>query len=190
VAANSVKDLISLALARPGELNFGSAGTGSSNHLAGELFKSMAGVSMVHIPYKGGGPALNDLIAGQVQLMFATASEVIPHLKSGRLRALAVTSAQPSSLVPHLPTVAASGLPGYQALSVVGTFAPAKTPAAIINRLNQEIVRFLRTTEAKEKFSNVAIETVGSSPEEFSATIKSEMARMGKVIKDAGIKAD
>jgi tripartite-type tricarboxylate transporter receptor subunit TctC len=190
VPAHTVQGLIALAKARPGELNFSSPGTGSTNHLAAELFKAMAGVSMVHIPYKGGGPAFNDLIAGQVQLMFATASEATAHLKSGRLRALAVASAQPSPLAPDLPTVAASGLPGFVSLSIVGAYAPVKTPASVITLLNQEIVRYLRTAEAKEKFAKAGIETVASSPDELGATVKAEIARMGKVIRDIGLRAD
>ena len=190
VPATSVKGLIALAKARPGELNFSSPGTGSTNHLAAELFKSMAGISMVHIPYKGGGPAFNDLIAGHVQLMFATASEATAHLKTGRLRALAVGSAQPSALAPELPTVSASGLPGFVAASNVGAYVPAKTPAAIISLLNQEMVRYLRTAEAKDKFAKAGIETVASTPDELGAAIKAEIARLGRVIKDIGLRAD
>ncbi len=187
---NSVKELIALARARPGELNYGSGGTGATTHLAVELFKAMAGVNMVRIPYKGNGPALIDLMAGRVQVMFATAGSVTPHIRSGRLKALAVTSAQPSALAPGLPTVAASGLPGYESNSIYGIFAPAKTPAAIVTQLNQEIVRVLSRTEVKEKFLNSGVETVGSSPEEFAAAIRSDMARMAKVIKDAGIRGE
>ena len=186
----SVKELIALAKARPGELNYGSASRGSASHLAPELFKVMAGVHIVQVSYKGGGPALIDLIAGQVQLMFGSATSVAPHLRSGRLRALAITSAQPSALLPDLPTIAASGLPGYEAVSIYGMFAPANTSATIINQLNQEIVRVLNTPNAKEKFFSVGVETVGSSPEQLAAAIKTDMARMGKVIKDASIRAD
>jgi tripartite-type tricarboxylate transporter receptor subunit TctC len=187
---SSVKDLIALARARPGELNYGSGGTGSTAHLAAELFKAMAGVDIVRIPYKGTGPALNDLIAGRVRVMFATAGAVTPHVRSGRLKALAVTSAQPSVLAPDLPTVAASGLPGYELISVYGIFAPVKTPAAIVKQLNQEIVRILGRADVKERFLNNGMETVGSSPEELAAMRTSDMARMGKVIKDAGIRED
>ncbi len=186
----SVKELIALAKAKPGELNYASGLTGSSSHLAAELFSSMAGVNIVRIPYKGIGPALTALIGGQVQLSFANASAVTPHIKSGKLRALAVTSPQPSVLFPGLPTVAASGLPGYESASIFGMFAPAKTPATLINRLNQETVRVLNRADMKERFFNVGVETVGSSPEDFAATMKSEMTRMGKVIKHAGIRAE
>jgi tripartite-type tricarboxylate transporter receptor subunit TctC len=150
----------------------------------------MAGVNIVHVPYKGAGPALNALIGGQTQLMFASASSAAPHVKSGTLRALAVTSLEPSALVPGLPSVAASGVPGYDSVGIYGVFAPAKSPSAIINRLNQEIVRFLKTAEARERFFKSGVEAVSSSPQEFAATIKSEMARMGKVIKDAGIRLE
>lgn len=190
VAAKSVKELIALAKARPGELNYAGASVGSSAHLSAELFKAMAGVDMVAIHYKGGGPSLNALIAGEVQLIFSPAGSVIPYLKTGRLRALAVTSAVPSAMFPELPTVAASGLPGYEAVTIVGMFAPAGTPAAIINLLNREIVQALKRAEVKEKFSNLGVETVGSSPEQFAAKMKSEMVKWGKVIKNAGIRAD
>ena len=186
----SVKELIAFAKARPGALNYGSGGTGATTHLAVELFKAMAKVNIVRINYKGNAPAIHDLLAGQVQLMFATASLAAPHIRSGRLRALAVTSAQPSALAPGLPTVAASGLPGYESISIYGIFAPAKTPATIITRLNQEMVRILNKADVKEKFLNSGVEPVGSSPEEFAATIKSDMVRMGKVIKDAGIRGE
>ncbi|MBI3069160.1 MAG: tripartite tricarboxylate transporter substrate binding protein [Betaproteobacteria bacterium] len=188
--AKSVKELIALAKARPGELNYGSGATGATPHLAAELFKTMAGVDIVRINYKSTGQALNDLIAGQVQLMFSSAAAGLMHVKSGRLRALAVTSAQPSALFPGMPTVAAAGLPGYESASIFAVFAPAKTPAALIHRLNQEIVRVLNGADAREKLLNSGLEAVGSSPEEFAATMKSEMARWGKVIKDAGIRPD
>jgi len=186
----SVKELIALAKARPGELNYGSAAIGSPQNLGVELFKAMAGVNIVHVPYKGDAPAITALISGEVQLVFTDAGLVAPHVKSGKLRGLAVSSAEPSELAPGLPTVAASGLPDYEATAMTGIFAPGKTPRAIIDRLNQEIVRFIKRTEVKEKFFNAGADTVGSSPEQFAATIKSEIARMGKVIKDAGIKAD
>ena len=183
----SVKDLIALAKARPGELNYGSGSTGASNHLAAELFNAMAGVNMVRIPYKGGGPAVLGLIGGQVQLMFATAASVAPHIKSARLRAVAITSAEPSALFPGLPTVAATGLPGYSAETLYGVFAPANTPAAIVDRLNQEIARALGRAEVKERLFSLGIEAVGNSPQAFAAVIKSDMAKWGKVIKNAGI---
>jgi tripartite-type tricarboxylate transporter receptor subunit TctC len=187
VAANSVKELIALAKAKPGALNYASGGTGSSAHLAGELFKALAGVNLVQIPYKSNGAAINDLIGGQVQVMFATAGSAGPNVKSGKLRALAVTGLQPSPIMPGLPTVAASGVPGYEAESVTVVLAPAKTPATLVSRLNQEIVRVLNRADVKERFFNLGLETVGSTPAQLSATMKSEIARLGKVIKEAGI---
>jgi tripartite-type tricarboxylate transporter receptor subunit TctC len=186
----SVRGLITLAKARPAQLNYASGATGSSNHLAAELFKHIAGIDIVRIPYKGSAQALKDVIGGQVQVMFATAGSMAPHVKSGRLKALAVTSAQPSVFVPDLPTMAAAGVPGYQSVTITGMFAPVGTPAAVVHLLNQECVRFLRTAEAREKFLNAGLEPVGSSPEQFAAEIKSEIAQMGKVIKAAGIKGD
>ncbi len=190
VPANSVQELIALAKSRPGELNYSSGSTGSTSHLAAELFKVMAGVNIVRIPYKGSGPALTSLISGQVQVMFASAGGVVPHLKSGRLKSLAVTSARPSALFPDMPTVASSGLPGYESSSVAAVFAPAKTPATIINRLNQEMVRFLRAPEATQRLLSSGVEPVASSPAQLAATMKSDIAKMGKVIKDAGIREE
>jgi len=184
---NSVKQLIALAKANPGALNYGTSGVGSANHLAGELFKAMAGVNVVHIAYRANITALTDLIAGQLQLAFPTAPAVAPYIRSGKLRALAVASTKPSALVPDLPTVAASGLPGYESEVTLAAFAPAKTSEAIVSRLNQEIGRFLSGADVKARLFNIGTEVAGSSPEQLSATMKSEMARMGKVIKDAGI---
>jgi len=183
----SVQDLIALARAKPGQLSYGSGGTGSSTQLAVELFKSMAKVDILRIPYKGNAPALNDLVGGQVQLMFATAGSVSPHIRSGRLRAIAVTSAEPSILAPGLPTVASAGLPGYESISIYGVFAPARTPQSIISQLNQAIVAVLKMPEVRERFFNAGVETVGSTPEQYAATIRADIARMSKVIKDAGI---
>jgi tripartite-type tricarboxylate transporter receptor subunit TctC len=184
----TTRELISFAKARPGQLNYGSSSTGSGNHVAAELFKSMAGVDIVRVNYKSGGQAVNDLLAGQVHLMFPAAGSVMPHVKSGKARALAVTSARPSPLVPGLPTLAASGLPTYESSSIAGLFAPAGTPAAIINRLNQEVVKALQRPEVKERLFKAGIEAVGGSPAEFASKIKSEMTRLEKVIKDAGLR--
>lgn len=186
----SVKELIALVKARPGSFNYASGGAGSGGHLAGELFKSMAGVSIQRVPYKGIGLAINDLISGRVQLAFPGAGGVAPHIKSGKLRALAVTGSKPSELLPGLPTIAESGVPGYESVVVNAIFAPARTPAVIINRLNLEIVRYIKTAEAKEKFLNVGSEPVGSTVEELATTRKFELARMSVVIKGAGIRAD
>ena len=187
--AKSVKELIALARGKPGELNFATSGTGNSVHIAGELFKSMTRTDIVRVNYKGASQALTDLASGQTQLMFAVPGSVLPHVKSGRLRALAVTSANPTPLAPGLPTVAAT-VPGYESVSYLAIFAPAGTPAPIVTRLNQEIVRVLNRPEVKEKFLATGIETVGSPPESLAALIKGEVARMGKVIKAAGIRAD
>ena len=184
----NVKELIALAKAKPGALNYATAGTGSSTHLAAELFKAMANINIVRINYKGPGAAITDLLSGQVQIMIATAASVAPHIKSGKLRAVAVGSAKPSALAPGLTTIAASGLPGYQAESPFGIFAPAKTPAPVIHRLNQEIVRVLQRAEVKERLFNSGIEPVASSPEQLTALIKADIARLGKVIRDNNIR--
>lgn len=186
----SVRELILLAKARPGELNYASSASGASNHLAAELFKFMAGINIVQIPYKDGSRASIDLMSGQVQMTFGNAGFSIPHVRAGRLRALAVTSAQPSLLVPDVPTVAASGLPGYEWGSMFVMFAPAKTPEAIVNRLNQETVRVLKQADVKEAFFKAGTEAVGSTPQQLDATMKSEIARLAKLIKHAGIRAD
>jgi tripartite-type tricarboxylate transporter receptor subunit TctC len=186
----SVKELIALAKSRPGELNYGASTIGSSNHLSVELFKSMAGVNIVHVNYKGGNVMINGLLGGEVQLLIASGSALMPYATAGRLKALAVTSPQPSALAPGLPTIAASGLPGYEFVSVDGLFAPSKTPSAIINRLNQEVVRFLNTPKVKEQLFSAGSEAVGSSPEEFAAAVKAEMTRLGKLVKTLGLKVD
>ena len=190
LSVRSVKELIALARARPGELNYGSSGTGSTNHLAAEMFKAMARVKIERVNYKGSGFALTALLAGEIQIIFNTAGVVTVHLKSGRLKALAVTSAAPSSLTPGVPTLAASGLAGYEAVTVNGLLAPPKTPSTIINRLNQETVRYLSQPDVRQKVLSAGVEVVAGSPEAFAAIIKSEMASMGRVIKDAGIRTN
>ena len=186
----SVKELIVLGKARPGEVNFAAGGTGSSSHLAGELFKAMAGIDMVRISYRGTGPAVNAVVAGEVLVMFPSAGSATSHVKSGRLRGVAVTSARPSALAPGLPTVAAAGLPDYESGAFLGIWAPAKTPAALINRLNADIVRVLSQSVVKEKLLNAGIEVVGSSPEDFAAIIKSDITKMGRIIRDGGIREE
>lgn len=188
--ARSVAELIALVRSRPGELNYSSGAAGGVNHLSPELFKAMAGVNITRIAYKGAVAALNDLIAGQVQLMFPAVASGMPHVKSGRLMALAVTSAQPTALAPGLPTVAASGLPGYESTLILGVLAPAKTPVTVVSRLNQEIVQVLYREEVKERFFNAGIEVVASTPEQLAASVKSGMAKWGKLIRDAGIRGD
>ena len=189
VPATSVKELIALARARPGQLNYATGGTGSSNHLAAELFNAMARVKIVRISYKGSGPAVNDMISGQVHVMFPTTAAALPHVKTGRLRALAVTSLQPSPLAPGLPTVADSGLPGYESIVIYGLFAPAKTPAPVIDRLHAELVKFRQSGGAADKLLPAGVEVVGSAPAELAAAMKSEMTRIGKLIKDANLRA-
>lgn len=183
----SVKELIALAKSRPGELNYAAGAVGSSLHLSGELFKAMAGVNIVAVPYKGGGPSVLGVLGGHVEMIAAPSSIVMRYVRSGKLRGLAVGSAQRSVLVPDLPTVAAAGVPGYEAASAIGVLAPGKTPAAIVNLLNREIVRLLQGADFKEKFLKAGMDTVGSSPEALAAVIKSDMSRMGKLIEDAGI---
>jgi tripartite-type tricarboxylate transporter receptor subunit TctC len=186
VAANSVKELIALAKAKPGTLNYSSGNAGSLSQLAMELFKSMAGVNIVRIPYKGAGPALNAVAAGETQVMIANI-DALPNVQAGRMKALAVTSAKPSILLPNLPTVAASGLPGYEMVGMLGMLTTAKTPVAIINQLNREVVSILKQPETKERLLTFGTEPVGSSPSAFAAEIKSELQRMRTLIKVAGI---
>lgn len=185
----SVRELIALAKARPGALNYGSSTVGAPTHLAAELFKSMTGVNIVRISYKGNGPAINALVAGEVPLMFTAAGSVTPHIESGRLKALAVASAQPTPLAPGLPTVAAT-VPGYVAASTYGLLAPAGTPAAIINRLNAELVKFINAPGTKERLFRAGVDTVGSTPQQFAATIEHDLKVWGKVIREAGIRAE
>jgi tripartite-type tricarboxylate transporter receptor subunit TctC len=190
IAVHSVQELIQHARTYPGKLSYASGGAGSTTHLAAELFKSMAKLDIVWVPYKGNSPALIDLAAGRVQLMFGTASSVAPYVKSGRLKAIAVTSTEPSVLAPGLPTVAAAGLPGYESGSIYGVFAPARTPRGIVDRLNAAIVAMLQTPAVKDRFLASGVETVGSTPERFAEVIRTDTARMSKVIKDAGIRVD
>lgn len=189
--ARSVKELIALARARPGGLNFATGAAGTINHLAAEMFKVMAKVNIVRISYKGQGGALADLVAGQVQLMFVPAVAASPHVKSGRLIALAVTSAKPSPLLPGLPTVAeAGGLPGYELVSVNGVFAPAKTSATIVKRVSAEINKLFASSEVREQFASSGVEAVGGTPEEFAAAMKAQTATVTKVVKEGGIRAE
>ena len=188
VPAKSINDLVQLAKARPGQLNFASSGNGTIAHLAAELLNSMARIKIEHIPYKGTGPALTDLLGGQVQVMFNSAVSMLPQVRAGRLRALAVTSAKRSPAMPELPTVAESGLPGYEASSWYGVLAPARTPRAIVDKLNGEIVKIIRQPDLRERLAADGADPAGSSPEEFAAYIKSELARWAKVVKEANIR--
>ena len=186
----SIKELIALAKARPGELNFSSSVIGGSVQLATGLFKSMAGIKIVEVPYKGGQAGTTATVAGEVQATINDVALVVPFMKTGKLRGLAVTSITPSLVAPELPTVAASGLPGYEYVGATNILAPGKAPAAIINRLNREVVRVLTRPEVKEQFLVRGEEIVADSSEHFAATIKSESAKWGKVIKEAGIRAE
>ncbi len=188
--AKTVKELIALAKAKPGQLNYGSTQVGSAAHLAAELFKSTAGVNIVWVPYKSMGAAVVDLLSSQLQVMMSTPSAITPHIAAGKLRALAIATAQPSALMPGLTTVAAAGLPGYEAVSITGVFAPAHTPAIVINRLNGEIVRLLRTEETKGQLFKTGAEAVGSTPQELEAWVTSDIAKFGKVIRDSGMKVN
>jgi len=188
--AKSVKELIALAKAKPGSLNYSSAGNGTSNHLAGELFKSMTGTFMVHIPYKGSAPALNDLIAGQVQLMYDLVLTAAPHVKSGAVRALAVTGRERSAALPGVPTVAESGVPGYEVTAWFGFFAPAGTPVAVVNTLNAETVRAMRLQDLRDRLGSQGAEPVTSTPEQFSGYVKDELTKWTRVVKASGMKAD
>jgi len=190
VPANSVAELIAYAKANPGKLNFASSGNGTSIHLSGELFKFMAGVQMTHVPYKGSAPALQDLIGGQVQLMFDNLPPSLPQIKAGKLRALAVTSLARAPALPDVPTMAEAGLPGYEASSWFGVLAPAGTPPAIVTKLNAEIARWLATPEAKEKLSKQGANAAGGTPEDFAKHIAAETAKWAKVVKDSGAKID
>ena len=186
----SVRELIALAKARPNELNYGSGSAGSTPHLAAELFRGMTGVQIVRVAYKGSGPALTALLSGELHFMFPSTGSANPLLKSGKLRPLAVTTLKPTALAPGLPTVAESGLPGYESASLLAVFAPAGTPNAIVQRLNQEMVKALQRADARERLFNAGVEAVGSTPEQFAATLKAEMAKWGKVIRDAGIRSE
>jgi tripartite-type tricarboxylate transporter receptor subunit TctC len=186
----SVKELIALARSRPGDLNYASGASGSASHLAAELFRVKSGVRITRINYKSAAAGLVDLISGEVQLMFPVAASVAPYVKSGRLRALAVTTREPSPLVPGTPTLAAAGLPGYEAVSLGGIFAPANLPDPILSRLNQEIVRVLARDDTRERFISNGVESVGSTPAELAAAVRAEMTVIGKLIKDAGIRAE
>ena len=190
VPARSVKELVALAKSRPGQLNFASAGTGTAPHLSGELFNAMAGVKMMHVPYKGSPPAVLDLVAGSVDVMFSPASTVLPHIKSERLRALAVTTAARLSSLPELPTVAESGLKGYETVTWFGFVAPAKTPTAIVTRLNAEIVKALALPDVRSQFELQGIEILGGPPERFADYIREEIAKWARAIKLSGAKAE
>ena len=186
----SVQELTAYAKANPGKLNFGSGGAGSPAHLAGEMYKTMTGVAMTHVPYKGTVLSVNDLIAGQVQVVFSDAPPAVPHVKSGKLRALAVTGAKRTPLLPELPTVAEAGVPGFAFDNWWGILVPAGTPKPVIGRINAEIVKAMQTADVKERFANLGVEAIYSTPAAFDDYIKSEYAKLAKVIKASGARAD
>ena len=190
VAAGSVKDLIALAKSKPGQLNYASPGSGTTGHLAGELFKRMAGVSYTIVPFKGGGPAALAMLSGETQFTFATALSVQGHIKSGKLRALAVTTAKRSVSFPELPTVAEAGVPGFDAITWHGVVVPARTPSVAIARLNGEFNKLLQSAEMRERLLGLGSEVIGGEPKQLTEYMRVEIPRWAKVIKDSGAKAD
>ena len=190
VPASSVAELIRLAKSKPGALNYGSGGSGTPPHLATELFKTMAGVDMVHVPYKTVAAAITDLVAGQVQVMFTVGPAGLPQIRAGRIRGLAVSTAKRSAFAPELPTVAESGLPGFDVFGWNGLLAPAGTPAPVIAKLHAETVKALQNREVRERIATFGFEPVGSTPEEFGEFVRNDIARWAKVVKESGARAD
>lgn len=188
--AKTVKELIALAKSKPGELNFGSAGNGSVGHFSTEQFMALTGIRLVHVPYKGAGPAVTDLLGGRLNLMFENLPTILPHVRSGKLRMLAVGTKQRSALAPEFPTIAEEGVPGYDSATVFGVLAPAKTPPAAISLLNREMVKILKSAEGKAALAARGLEAVGSTPQEYRAQIKDEYTRYGRIAKAANIKLD
>jgi tripartite-type tricarboxylate transporter receptor subunit TctC len=190
IPASNVREFIAYAKANPGKLNFGSGSAGSAGHLAGELFKTMAGIEMTHVPYKGAAPAMQDLVGGQIQLMFDNLASALGQVRAGKVKGLAVTTAKRTSLAPDLPTIAESGLPGFDINTWFGVFVPAGTPPDVVDRLHAEFTRALAAPDVREKMLNLGAEPVGSRPEEFAAYIKQEAQKYARVIKASGAKAD
>lgn len=188
--ANSVRELIALAKASPGKYNFASSGNGSQHHLAIELFNTMAGIKLVHVPYKGFGPAVVDVVSGRIELVFGSVPAALPYIKSGKLKVLGITGASRFSGTPDVPTIGESGLPGYDIIAWFGLLVPARTPHSVTAKLHQEIVKALRLKEVADRFSPIGIDIVASTPAEFSARIRADFAKWGKVAKDSGIKLD
>jgi tripartite-type tricarboxylate transporter receptor subunit TctC len=190
VPVNSVKELIAFARANPGKLNYASTGNGSSNHLSFELFKAMTGTQITHVPYKGSAPAVTDLIAGQIDVMFDNTPNVLPHVRAGKLKAIAVSSKARTPLAPDVPSVDEGGVPGYDVGVWFGVLTVAGTPPDVVRRLNSEMVKILTSPEIKDRFGRIGVEVVAGTPEHFSAFLKSEVERWAKVIQEANIKAD
>jgi len=186
----SVKDLLALARAKPGQLNYGSSGNGSVAHFSAEQLKGLAKINLVHIPYKGSGPAVTDLIAGQLDLMLENLPTILPHVRAGRLRALAVGTRTRSALLPELPTLDEAGVPGYESSTAFGVLVPAGTPPAIVSRLNSELVRILRSAEVRDRLSGMGMEPVGGTPEQYATHLRDELAKYARIVKAAGIKVD
>jgi len=186
----TVQELIAYAKAHPGKINFGSSGSGSSIHLSGELFKSMAKVDMQHVPYKGSAPAVTDLLGNQIAIMFDNMPSAIQHVRSGKLRAIAVTTAKRSPELPDVPTIAEAGVPGYEATSWFGMFAPAGTPAPVVAKLNATIVKVLAQPDIKKKLAEQGAEAAGETPDQFAAFIQNESVKWGKVVKESGASVD
>lgn len=190
VPVKTLQDVIALAKSKPGQLNYASAGVGTGTHMSAELLKMMTGIDFVHIPFKGGGPAVTAVIGGQTQLIFGTTVGLLPHVRSGKLKGIAVTTAKRSAAAPEIPSFAESGLPGYDHGPWNGLFAPGKTPPAIVDKLNAATVRALRSAEVTRIFTNEGADPVGNTPAEFAAIVKEETAKWAKVIKAAGIKPE
>jgi tripartite-type tricarboxylate transporter receptor subunit TctC len=190
VAATSVKELVALARAKPGQITFASPGNGTTGHLAVELLRASAGIQVIHVPYKGGGPALIDLMGGQVQAYFSVALVAVPLIKAGKLRALGITSAKRSPVAPEMMTVSEAGFPGFEVSGWFGWLAPAKTPRNVVVRLNTEIVKALNAPDIRERLLSQSTEPAGGTPEAFAAFIRSEHARWGRVIRESGIKLE
>ena len=187
---NGLKELVALARARPGQLNFASSGSGGTMHLAGELLKDVAKIIIVHVPYKGGGPALTDVLGGQVEMTFVGAPASMPFIRSGRLKVLAVTTTKRATALPDVPTVAELGYPGYELAAWYGVLAPARTPAAIVNQLSAELAKAVAVPDVREKLLALGIEPLGSTPAEFTEHLKNEIARWGPIIAKAGVKVE
>jgi len=190
IPARTVRDLVTLAKEKPGQLNFGSAGTGTSAHFAGEMFKSLTAVDIVHVPYKGNAPAVADLIGGQIQLMFDFLPSAVPFIKSGKVRALGITPTRRSAALPDVPTIAESGVPAYDVLSYFGVLVPARTPPQVVARLHSEIVRVSSLPDVRERYAREGVEPAHETQEQFRAYLQSEIAKWARVVRSTGVRAD